>query len=414
MKLLVLTQYYPPESGAPQNRLSDLAKRLHRRGHQIEVLTALPNYPGNVIFPEYVGRANTVEVLDDVRVARVGILVPRDGSVKQRLRGYLSFAANALFRGPRLVSRPDILMMESPPLFSALAGIPLSRLLRARFVPNISDLWPKSAVEMGMVRPGPSLKAAELLEAAMYRSAALVTVQTAGIQADIKRRFPSVRVELYPNGVDMDMFGRSSPEARSVIRREYGWGDATTVFGYTGLLGLAQALEQVLSALEKIPSGHDVHVAFFGDGPRRTALEARIREHGITRARVYGLVPRDRIADVQNAMDVGLVPLADSPVFHMARPSKMFEFMAAARPIILCARGEAVDIVENDGAPCGLAVPPERPEALAAAMQVLAANAGTRRQMGAVGRALVAGRFDRDAIARSVESILVEAASRKP
>jgi glycosyltransferase involved in cell wall biosynthesis len=414
MKLLILTQYYPPESGAPQNRLSDLAKRLHRRGHQVEVLTALPNYPGTAIFPEYVGRANTVEVLDGVRVARVAILVPRDGSVKGRLRGYLSFATNALLRGPRLVSRPDILMMESPPLFSALAGIPLSRLLRAKFVPNISDLWPKLAVEMGMVSPGPSLKAAALLEAAMYKCAALVTVQTVGIQADIKRRFPSVRVELYPNGVDMDMFGRSSAETRDAVRREYGWGDGTAVFGYTGLLGPAQALEQVVSALERIPWSHDVHVAFFGDGSRRTALEQCIRERGVTRARVYGLVARDRIADVQNAIDVGLVPLADNPVFDMARPSKMFEFMAAARPIILCARGEAVGIVENDGAPCGLAVPPERPEALATAMQVLAASAGVRRQMGDTGRTLVAGRFDREAIARRVERILVEATGRKP
>ena len=198
VKLTILTQYYPPETGAPQNRLSDLAVRLAARGHEIQVLTALPNYPGKVVHPEYVGRENTLEWLDGVRVARVGLYVPRKKTFWTRLRCYLSFARNARRMGARLLIGADVLLMESPPLFRAWAGIHLSRRLGARLVTNVADLWPESAVEIGMLKAGPALWAARWLESWMYRRSALITAQTEGIVDDIRRRFP--------NGVDLAIY----------------------------------------------------------------------------------------------------------------------------------------------------------------------------------------------------------------
>ena len=157
MRFTIFSQYYPPETGAPQNRLHDLARRLSAWGHEVEVLTALPNYPGTQIHPGYESRRNSVEVLDGVRVARVGLFVPRRKSLPLQLLGYMSFAVNARRSGARLLSKTDILFMESPPLFIALAGVPLAKRLGAQLVANVSDLWPQAIVDLGKLGPGPLL-----------------------------------------------------------------------------------------------------------------------------------------------------------------------------------------------------------------------------------------------------------------
>jgi glycosyltransferase involved in cell wall biosynthesis len=408
MRLALLTQYYPPETGAPQNRLSDLARRLVARGHRVEVLTALPSYPGDHILPEYVGREDSVEDRDGVRVARVGLFVPRRKTFPSRLANYLSFAGNAALRGPGMLSRCDVLMMESPPLFLALAGIPLSRRLGARLVVNVSDLWPQSVVALGMMRPGPALWPAHLLEALMYRSAALVTGQTEGIVEDVRRRFPRTRVALYPNGVDVDAY--EPPLDRAGVRREFGWPDALFVVGYAGLLGHSQALGQVLDAARLLAGRHDLHLALFGEGPCREELQARIAGEGIDNVRLYPRQPAERMPHVQAAFDAGLVPLARGRLFEGARPSKMFEVMAAARPLVLCAAGEAVRVMNAaPGGPAGV-VAPEEPRRLAEQVSLLLADRTAAAAMGQRGREHALRNFDREAIAGRVETLLVDVA----
>lgn len=407
MKLTILTQYYPPETGAPQNRLADLARRLVARGHDVQVLTALPNYPGDAVLPEYRGRENTVQILDGVSVARVGLLVPRRKTFALRIACYLSFALNARRFGPRLLRPADVLLMESPPLFLGLAGVGLARALGARLVTNVSDLWPRSVVELGMLRPGPALWAAERLEAWTYGRSALITAQTEGIAEDIRRRFPGSSVALFPNGVALDAYGGSLD--RDGVRREFGWDEDLFVVGYTGLLGHAQALDQVLDAARLVEDSSKVHFAFFGDGPCREALARRVAAEHISSVRLYPRQPASRMPHIQAALDAGLVPLAKAEVFAGARPSKMFEVMAAARPVILCARGEAARVVAGpNGRPAGLVVPPEDPRALAETVTRLSRSREDAAVMGRHGRELVIDRFDRASIARTMEAVLVD------
>ena len=407
VRILILTQYYPPETGAPQNRLSDLARRLAGRGHQVEVLTALPNYPANTIFPEYVGKENTVEVIDEVRVARVGLYVPTEKTFIKRLWNYLSFVWNALRHGHRLISSSaDILLWESPPLFLGLAAKPLARNLAAKLVMNVSDLWPQSIVELGIVSPGPVLWAAQGLESWLYQSADLVTGQTEGIVNNIRSRFPGKQVEMFPNGVDTNLF--SGQLARDKSRREFNWPENVMVVGYTGLLGHAQALGQVLDAARLLPSNLPVHFAFFGDGPCRQELSSRIEKEGINSAKVYARQPRERMPHIQAALDVGLVPLARGNLFEGARPSKMFEIMAASRPVLLCAAGEAVRILESPlGGAGGLSVPPESPLDLAKAVRKLLENPIAASAMGERGREYVLQKFDRGKIAEHMEKMFM-------
>jgi glycosyltransferase involved in cell wall biosynthesis len=235
----------------------------------------------------------------------------------------------------------------------------------------------------------------------------LVTGQTVGIIEDIRRRFPDKKVLLFPNGVDVGAF--AGPLDRAGVRQEFAWAEGVFVIGYTGVLGHAQALGQVLDAAKLLGSDFPVHFAFFGDGPCREELVRRIEGEGLRTAKVYPHQPTVRMPHIQAALDAGLVPLARGSLFEGARPSKMFEIMAAGRPLVLCARGESVQVMASaPGGPAGLAAPPEEPVHLAECVRSLVSDRPRAREMGARGASLVRERFDRERIALDLEAALLK------
>jgi len=412
MKLTIVSQYFPPETGAPQARWFDLARRFVRRGHDVQVLTALPNYPGREIHADYVGRQNTIEWIDGIRIARVNIHVPTERTFADRIRCYLSFALNARRYGPELLLPADVLVMESPPLSVALAALPLARRVARRLVVNVSDLWPDTAVQLGLLGPGPLLTASRWLERRMYQRADLITAQTDGIADDIRRRLPHKEVALFPNGVDLSAY--ENLDDRALTRHEFGWSPDTFVVGYTGVIGHAQALDQVLDAAAMLKDA-PVHFAMFGDGPTRGPLESRIAERGLHHAiRLYPRQATSKMPRIQSAFDAGIVPLANAAILEGARPSKMFEIMAAGCPMILCARGEAEAIVRrNPDRPAALVTPPEEPSVLAASIRRLLSAPDLRRSLAEAARDLVRTAFNRETIAADIE-VLFERLAASP
>lgn len=407
MKITILTQYYPPETGAPQNRLSDLVKRLVLLGHNVQVLTALPNYPGNNIYPEYLNAANSYEIMDGVKVNRVSLYVPRKRTFLKRLLSYLSFAFNARRFATKLLDTSDILIMESPPLFISLAGVYIARKMNAKLIVNISDLWPQAVVDLGALKPGIALFLSEKLEAWTYRKASMITCQTEGIVDSIKTRFPDKKVILFPNGVDVLRYsGNLDVQA---IRKEFEWKENQFVIGYTGVLGQSQALDQLLDAAILLSKQNDIRFVIFGDGTMANHLKRRIREEKITLVTIYPHQPTERMPVIQSALDAGIVPLAKGKVFEGARPSKMFEIMAAGKPILLCATGEAEEIINAplDG-PAGISVPPEHPQKLAEAIRYILDNREEAIQMGKRGKEYVFKHFDRQKIAENLEKELLK------
>ena len=180
MRFLILTQFYPPEVGAAQSRLSSFAQELRTAGHDVEVVTALPNYPIGRFRPEDRRRIGRRETIAGVPVTRVW-LYPASGGGMRRLIGYLSFSLTGLL-GAQLVSRPDVVFVESPPLFLGAAGWIVAKRFRAAMVLNVSDLWPDSVRDLGLLRGGPWLSLSERLEAFLYRHATAVTAVTEGIR----------------------------------------------------------------------------------------------------------------------------------------------------------------------------------------------------------------------------------------
>ena len=404
MRFGILSQYYPPEVGAPQARLSELADRFVRRGHEVHVLTAMPNYPQGRVHDGYGGLLRREE-LGGARVVRSYVYPTKRAGMVPRLTSYFSFVGSSMAAGAATLPRLDYLLTESPPLFIGIAGYALSRLKRARWIFNVSDLWPESAVNLGVVRAGPGLRAAEALEAFCYREAWLVSGQSREILGSVERRFPGTHTYHLSNGVDVDRFGGrpGSAEARRELLAGFtdaDGGPPPCLAVYAGLHGLAQGLEQLVDAATWLRDGRGaaggrVLFAFVGDGPEKERLVAIARERRLDNVRFLDAMPRDRMPDVVAAADVALVPLKH----HIpgAVPSKIYEAMASARPILLVAEGEPAAIVRDNGA--GRVVAPGDGPALVAALAALARDPDARRRLGDAGRRAAEERFNRDTIA---------------
>lgn len=395
MRITILTQYYPPEHGAPQNRLHDLAKRWTQAGEQVTVLTAMPNYPAGEVFKDYRGRFSGAEEIDGVKVVRAWMLPSRKKGTIPQLRAYFSFVFAALLVGAFRLGRADFLVCESPPLFLGFTALVLAFLKRSRLVMNISDLWPESAVQLGMLGPGPALRCLEWFEGLLYRRSALVSCQTEGIVDGVKKRHPRASTLLFPNGVDPETFF-PIPKDLDLARR-LGLPEGGFVVGYGGNHGRSQALSQVLDAAALLQD-EDVRFVLFGDGPEKDELVAKAKARGLDKVHFFPSMPRLEMLKAISLWDVALVPLRDIELFHGARPSKMFELMAAEKPFVFCGEGEGADLALSSG--CAVAVPAEHPPELAAAIMALRRQSPEElRAMGAAGHAFVLRDYNRVALA---------------
>ena len=389
MRVAILSQYYSPEIGAPQARLSALASALRDRGHDVFVLTAFPNYPTGHLYEGY-GGLFASEVIEGVRVFRSWVYPTISKWMPSRLFGYLSFAVSALFNGLVRLPRVDYLVTESPPLSLAPIGLLLAKTKRARWILNVSDLWPDSIDLLGVRAPGSLMRAARALERFSYRRAWLVTGQTKGIIEAVATRSPRTSVRFFPNGVDTRRFvpGPGAKSASSSAAAN----DACN-FVYAGLHGLAQGLDQILEALAVVDRP-EVRVTFIGDGPEKTALLERSKRLGLKTVRFMDPIPHDEVPAALSRADVALVPLR-IPIAE-AVPSKLYEALAAGLPVLLISRGEAERLIEEAGA--GVTVQPGDIDGLAGAMRFLADEAAAREEMSSRGRDFVARRFDRKRI----------------
>ncbi|HSE20428.1 MAG TPA: glycosyltransferase family 4 protein [Pyrinomonadaceae bacterium] len=392
MNLAIVSQYYPPEVGAPQARLSELAAHFVNHGHHVTVLTAMPNYPTGTVYPGYGGWLRR-ERLEGVEVIRTFIYPTKAADFSRRLTNYFSFVASSIVIGSAILPRPDYLLVESPPLFSGFSGTWLNWMKGARLIFNVSDLWPESAVRLDLIKDGGMAhRLASLLEAFFYKNAWLITGQSKSILANISKRFPQQKVFHLSNGVDTQKFG---PIYRTEeVRRKLAT-NGECVALYAGLHGLAQGLDQVLMAARMLRGDKDFSFTLIGDGPEKQNLQTRARNDGLTNVRFVDAQPASEIPAFLASSDLALVILKiDIPG---AVPSKLYEAMASARPVVLVAQGEAAEIVQNHEA--GIVVTPGDIDGLAHALRTLRENPELRRTMGANGRRTVERLFNRKDIA---------------
>ena len=402
MRFLILTQYYPPETGAPQNRLSGLARELKAAGHEVCILTAMSNYPAMEIHEHYKGKKYVCEQFEDIDVHRSWIYVSKNRSVISRLLNYFSFTFSSMFYAGRIKGDFDYLMVESPPLFLGISAWWISKRKNAKMVFNVSDLWPESAEKLGVITNRTFLKMATILEEWLYKKAFMVTGQTQGIVADIKKRFPNKTVHWLPNGVDESIF---SFQRTIDVRKQLQFSEDDFLIMYGGIIGLAQGLDVILDAAKLLPAESKITYLLLGDGPEKKRLQQRVIEEQITRVKFLELVSREVVPSYVDAVDVAVIPLKKMDLFLGAIPSKIFENLALGKPLLLSVDGEARKLFVDEGK-AALFIEPENSQMLAEKSLLLEANPEMVREMGNNGKTYVQTYFMRKKITSDWVSLL--------
>ena len=404
MRILYLSQYFPPEVGATQTRAYEMARNLVRLGHRVTVLAEVPNHPSGIIPPAYRGKLYERAEMDGIDVIRVWVRTSPEKTFATRMLFYLTFMVNATLAGLFLApGRFDLVYASSPPLFVGGAALALSRLRRAPLVFEVRDLWPESAVQLGELNSPRAVRLATRLEEACYRRARHIVVVTEGIRRRLlERGYPADKVSVIPNGANTDLY---TPQPLNLeLRRCWGIGPERFVVLYAGLHGLAHGLETALLAAGELRAHPDILFLFVGDGPQKAALQEQAARVGLTNVLFHDAVPEAELPAAIGMADVGLDTRRRLGISQDTLPVKMFSYMACARPVLLSAEGESTELLSRAGA--GVAVPPEDPPALARAVLDLQADPALRRELGRRGRAFVQAHYSRQGLARRLEQLL--------
>ncbi len=367
MRVIYLCQHFPPETGAPQIRVYEVSKELISRGHQVEVITAFPHHPHGIIPEEYRGKFYMFENWDGIPVHRSWIYPSPKGSFWKRLASYFSFTFSAFYS--IIKSKPtDVIICNSPPLFLGITGYLGAKMKRAKFVFNVADIWPESAVELGILKNKSFIRLAEWLEKFLYKKSWKIATATEGILEYMVRKGKDREdVFLLPNGVNTDTFS-PLPKDEDLLTK-IGL-EGKRVFMYAGALGYAQGLDSVLEAAQllkdKLP---EAHFLFVGDGQEREKLVKMKEDLALDNVTFYGAVPVSEMPKFFSIADFSVVSLRNIELFKGARPSKIFPAISSGVPVLYCGDGESAAILEEYH--CGKIAPPENPDGIANAVSEL-------------------------------------------
>lgn len=407
MRVLFFCHYYPPEVNAPASRTSEHCARWAAAGHDVTVVTCVPNCPDGVVFDGYRNRfRRQVEQIDGVRVVRIWTYVAPNSGTTRRIANYVSYMLSAIWACLWL-PRPDVVISTSPQFFCGWAGVWASRLKRCPFVLEIRDIWPESIQAVGAMQGGPVVRFLEWLERRMYLAADHIVAVGVGYRDRILEKVPVAdHISVIMNGVDLEKFSPGNIKGADEFRRQWQLQDRF-VCSYIGTIGMAHGLEVVLDAAEQLQASgrDDIIFLLVGDGARRSKLEEAARQRGLSDMVSFtGRQPREMMPAVLAASDACLIHLKATELFGSVIPSKIFETMAMSRPIIMGVSGEALEIVKE--AEAGIEMQPESADSLIAAIDQLRCDDQLRQRMGIAAREYVATHFSRDSMAQTFLDVL--------
>ncbi len=407
MNILYVSQYYPPETGAPAARVSEMAQHWVRAGHRVTVLTGFPINQTGVVDPGYRSRMRKLlyrEEIDGVDVVRTWLMPLPNRRVYERVLVYASFWLSSSLRGTFL-SRPDVVIATSPQLLVGLTGWWLSLIKRAPFVLEIRDLWPESLAASGIGRSGSLLtRSLSFLAGLLYRSCDHVVAVTDAIRDALiaGRNLEPSKVSVVENGVETEMFAPTGPS--DSVKGSLGLEDKFVV-SYIGTLGQAHGLDVAIHAAGALQDRwKDIQFLMVGEGAEKDNLVTLATQAGLENVRFLDGQPRQEIPGLIRASDVCLVLLKKNEVFETVVPTKMLETMSCGRPVILGVNGQARSLLES--AEGGLYVEPEDASALAEAIVRLKQDASLREALGMSGRRYVVENLARDTKAGQYVEVL--------
>lgn len=386
MKILFVSQYFPPEMGAPAGRVYELARHWVQGGHQVTVLTGFPNHPTGVLLPEYRAKWRRLffrEQVDGIEVVRVWLMPFPNRKPHERILNYTSFCLSSSLAG-LFLPRPEIVIGTSPQLLVGLTGWWLGRVKRAPFIFEVRDLWPESLTAVGVSGQDSSLyRALKGIARFLYRRCDRLVVVTPAFKDYLMANWGirGEKISIVENGVETELF-RPGPD--NGIRHQFGL-EGKFVVSYIGTLGMAQGLDTLLKTAARFPSGtSNVMFLLVGEGAEKEELYGLAAKLGLRNVIFVSQQSRALVPNIIRASDACLVILRRREIFTTVIPTKLLEFMACARPVILGVEGQAREIVES--AQAGLCIEPENVDALECAIRKLNSDPALRQRLGDNGR----------------------------
>lgn len=404
MRVLYVSQYFVSADQAGGVRHWQHTRALARAGHHVSVVTTYVTHKERTVPERYRGR-KVVREWDPagLEMWRTYSTPGYGRDLRSRIASYGTFALWSAVAGMR-AARPDVILASSPSLPSAAAAAAIAKLRRARFVLEVRDLWPDSAIEMGLVKDRKTIAVARAMERFCYRRADRIIALTEGIRDGmIALGVPAGKIELITNGVDLEIGGDAAPARDPRIP------DDTVVAMYVGAHGTYSSLGTLLDAAELLRDVPRARIVLVGSGDQKEGLVQDAARRGLDNVVFVDPVPKREVPSWLARADICILPYQDRELFAGALPNKIFDYLGASRPIIASApHGEVTAVVEAAG--CGLCTPPEDAPALAGAIRELADDPARRAEMGARGRAYALEHYDRRALAQrfvtAVESVV--------
>lgn len=363
MKILFLTENFPPENNAAATRVFERACYWVNWGHDVTIITCAPNFPQGKLYPNYKNSWHQVEMISGMRVVRVKTFIaPNKGTILRSL-DFLSFLITGVGAG-LFQNKPDLIVATSPQFFAAVAGWTLGVMRRLPFVFELGDLWPASIAAVGAMRKEFLLRIMEKVELYLYRESAAVVALTNAFKNDLtKRGIDGDKIAVVMNGIDLP---RYEPRPQDIdLATEWDL-NGYFVIGYVGTHGMAHGLRNVLNAAGLLQDIPELRFLLVGAGAEREQLFEEARNRRLNNIVFLPPQPKEKMPAVWSLCNVALIHLKNSPIFADVIPSKIFEAMGMGLPLLLAApEGEASRIIATDKA--GIWVPAENPEALAEA-----------------------------------------------
>ena len=369
MHILFLTDNFPPEVNAPASRTFEHCREWVKAGHQVTVITCVPNFPQGRVYDGYKNKLRQTETMDGIGVVRVWSYITANEGFIKRILDYQSFMASAIAFSP-LIRGADVVIATSPQFFTACAGYIISRLKGVPFVFELRDLWPESIKAVGAMEDSPVIRYLESLEMFLYQKASRIVSVTESFKKVLTRRgIDPATIEVVTNGVDMSRFHPRMKDEALVER--YGL-EGKFVAGYVGTHGMAHSLETILDAANIMrEKGREVdfHFILLGDGARKPQLLDRAKEMELKNVLFIDSVPKDQVARYWSLLDASIIHLKKTELFTTVIPSKLFECMGMGIPVLHGVAGESAEIVEREGA--GMVFEPENAGELCEKLEAL-------------------------------------------
>ncbi|MEA3409442.1 MAG: glycosyltransferase family 4 protein, partial [Candidatus Eisenbacteria bacterium] len=416
MRILFLTQYYPPETGAAPLRAYHFATKLADRGHDVTVLTGMPNHPSGRKQPGFRWKLGASDTVDGVRVVRSYLFATPRKTFVTRMLNQISFAVSALVRGC-FVPACDVILVTSPPLFLGVSGWLLGHVKGAPYVLDVRDYWPHAAVALGQLSSKRIIRLAERMELFLYAHAAWIVAVTPGMRRlMVKRGIPGHRVVLISNGADTDCFtpaenGAAAGAAGTTVGTTAGPANGKWTVLYSGTHGLVHGMEMILDAAERLVDDERIRFVMVGDGVAKDALVADADRRKLTNMEFLPSQQPESLAERIRSSDVCIATTTEGTFSEGTVPVKMFDYMACGKPVVAAVAGDARTIMaEADG---GVVVSPGDSAALAATLLRLLEDEGERSRLGKNGHEYVRWSYSRLHLAGRMNDLLERVVSRE-